>query len=409
MMRFLPERSLLLKLAGPAPLDLFLDVLGYIHTPHGLVVLLTPSRQHKRQQFQVAAKLFVPLAIMIFEVLMDEGVCPGIDVCGLELAAAGRKVGINVQDRFERDPAYGSPLAAVYEHIGAGIVEVDRDRRILRVNQHLCELTGYSRSELLGRSIFQVTVAEYADVDEVQFSRQVAGEIGRYTVAKRITKKGGDHFWAEVTSSSVHGAAGEFLYAVRVQHDITARKQAEHELARRTEEQAALFQLSDRLQRVDSVEEIYEMALDAIMRAFDCKRTSILLLDRAAVMSFVAWRGLSDGYREAVEGHSPWTPGEGEPQPILVNDISASDLPAALKDTILREGIGAVAFIPILRDGPLMGKFMAYYDQPSRLNRPQIEIGLTIARQLSFGLARVKAVVLCCGAQLCLSGCNDGS
>jgi len=37
----------------------------------------------------------------------------------------------------------------------AGIVEVDRDGRMIRVNQQLSKLTGYSASEPLGRTIFE--------------------------------------------------------------------------------------------------------------------------------------------------------------------------------------------------------------------------------------------------------------
>ena len=63
-------------------------------------------------------------------------------------------------------------LAATYEHVGAGIVEVDGDGRMLRVNQQLCRLTGYSPHELLGRTIFQETLPDDVDADLQQFKRQ---------------------------------------------------------------------------------------------------------------------------------------------------------------------------------------------------------------------------------------------
>src|SRR5215475_3292638 len=117
---------------------------------------------------------------------------------------------MNVQDRCEWEPNLGSRLASSYEHVGAGVVEVGRDGRMLRVNRQFCELTGFLQSELLGRSIFQVTLPEDVDADQAQFNRQIGGEIDRYTIEKRLWKKDGSHFWAEVTSSSVRGADGEF-------------------------------------------------------------------------------------------------------------------------------------------------------------------------------------------------------
>ncbi|HYW61772.1 MAG TPA: PAS domain S-box protein, partial [Bradyrhizobium sp.] len=282
-------------------------------------------------------------------------------------------------------------LAATWEHVGAGIVEVDAAGRMLRVNQKICELTGHFPGELLGRTIFQETLPEDIDADRTQFNRMRIGEIDRYTVEKRIYCKGGAHFWAEVASSSVRDAEGKFLYAVRVQHDITGRKRAEQELARRMTEQSALFALSERLQHVRTVAQVYDVALDSIMQALSCERASILLYGDSDAMRFVAWRGLSEGYRRAVEGHSPWTRDEKDPRPVYFENVGASNLSDELKATIATEGIGAVAFIPIMDGGRLAGKFMAYYDTPHRFTDAELEVALTLARQVSFGISRLEA------------------
>jgi GAF domain-containing protein len=156
-----------------------------------------------------------------------------------------------------------------------------------------------------------------------------------------------------VTSSSVRDASGNFLYAVRVQHDISARKQAEQALARRSEEQAALFHFSERLQYATSLPDVYDAGLDAILAALACERASILLFDDSDAMRFVGWRDLSEGYRKAVEGHSPWDRDEANPCPVTLEDIGASALSDELKETIARERIAAVAFIPIMIGGRL--------------------------------------------------------
>ena len=280
-------------------------------------------------------------------------------------------------------------LAATYENVGAGIVEVDQDGRMLRVNLQLCHLTGYAASELLGRTIFEETVPEDVPEDRSHFRRQLAGEIERYSIEKRIYRKDGGHIWASVTSSSVRDAAGKFLYAVRVQHDITDRKRAELALARRVEEQDALFAFSERLQHCASAEQVHNAALDAITRALGCERASILLFDGARVMRFVAWRGLSETYRGAVEGHSPWAPDEADPHPLWFEDVTLADLPDELKRTIVSEGIQSAAFIPIVQDGRLSGKFMAYHGVAHRFTEAELDIALTLARLLGFSLARL--------------------
>ncbi|WFU13515.1 PAS domain S-box protein [Bradyrhizobium sp. CB3481] len=282
-------------------------------------------------------------------------------------------------------------LAVTFEHVGVGIVEIDQAGRLLRVNQKVCDLMGYEAADLLGRSVFNETSPPDVAQDLALFRRQIAGEIDRYTIEKRLVRKDGSCIWVEVTSSSVRDASGNFLYAVRVQHDISARKQTEQALARRSEEQAALFHFSERLQYATSLPDVYNAALDAILAALACQRASILLFDDSDVMRFIGWRGLSDGYRRAVEGHSPWSRDEGNPRPVYFEDVGKSDISDALKEAIAQERIAAVAFIPILISGRLAGKFMAYYDRPHPFEEPELDVALTLARQLGFGIARLRA------------------
>jgi PAS domain S-box-containing protein len=325
--------------------------------------------------------------IHIAPVFDEDGVLAGAINCfheriGGRLEMSDARFDDWVQARDERP-------AATYEHVGAGIVEIDRDGRMLRVNQQLCRLTGYTASELLGRTIFEETLPEDIAEDRAQFSRQIAGEFDRYSIEKRIYYKDGGHIWAAVTSSSIRDAAGQFLYAVRVQHDITDRKRAEQALARRMEEQAALFAFSERLQHCQSAEQVHQAALDAITRALGCTRASILLYDQAEVMRFAAWHDLSEAYRKAVEGHSPWDRNETRPAPVCIEDVARSDLPDDLKQIILNEGIQAAAFTPIVQDGRLAGKFMAYHGEPHHLTPSELDTALTLARLLGCALARL--------------------
>ena len=50
--------------------------------------------------------------------------------------------------------------------------------------------------------------------------------------------------------------------------------------------------------------------------------------------------------------------------------------------------IGALAFIRLKEEGGLIRKFMAYHDTPHVFDASEIDVGLTIARQLTFALER---------------------
>lgn len=161
--------------------------------------------------------------------------------------------------------------------------------------------------------------------------------------------------------------------------------------ARRAAELAVLYAFTDKLFRAERETDVYDAALDAIVGGLRCSRASILLFDDAGVMQFVAARGLSAEYRQAVTGHTPWTPGEPQPEPLHIDDIASADLSEDLRATIVGEGIGALAFIPLMSEGGVIGKFMAYHDALHAFSREELDLGLTIARQLGFAIERERA------------------
>ena len=71
------------------------------------------------------------------------------------------------------------------------------------------------------------THPEDRDVDDELYRRQVAGDIGFYSIEKRFIRKDGRVIWIAVRSSTVRDVTGHFLYGVRVVQDVTERKEAE--------------------------------------------------------------------------------------------------------------------------------------------------------------------------------------
>ena len=116
---------------------------------------------------------------------------------------------------------------ATYEHAAIGIVEIDAEGRFLRVNEAICSIVGGTREELLGWKLFGRTHPDDRDVDGELYRKQVAGEIGFYSIEKRLNRRDGRTIWMGVRSSTVRDPSGKFLYGVRIVQDITERKEAE--------------------------------------------------------------------------------------------------------------------------------------------------------------------------------------
>jgi len=109
-------------------------------------------------------------------------------------------------------------------------------------------------------------------------------------------------------------------------------------------------------------------------------------------MRFRASRGLSEEYRRAVEGHSPWTSDATAPQPVLVPDVQNDAAMRAYLPLFAREEIGSLAFIPLVTRGRLIGKFMVYYGEPHEYSSNELDLALSIAAHLASVTARFTAI-----------------
>ena len=152
-----------------------------------------------------------------------------------------------------------------------------------------------------------------------------------------------------------------------------------------------IYQLTDAVARSDTIETIYEEALNALAQSLKADRAAVLLFDADGRMCFKAWRGLSEGYRKAVEGHSPWAADSRNPEPITIASVAADLNLGSLKEVISQEGISALAFIPLVCRDRLLGKFMIYYDSAHEFTPEETQMAQTIASQIAFALERTRA------------------
>jgi diguanylate cyclase (GGDEF)-like protein/PAS domain S-box-containing protein len=102
--------------------------------------------------------------------------------------------------------------------------------RFLRVNGAMCEITGYSASELTTMAFADIThpddlAASLAALDDAMTGR---GMVDR--AEKRYIRRDGSHVWVAISSSVIRLESGESLHAITQVEDITARKAAETEL-----------------------------------------------------------------------------------------------------------------------------------------------------------------------------------
>jgi PAS domain S-box-containing protein len=173
--------------------------------------------------------------------------------------------------------------------------------------------------------------------------------------------------------------------------DITEQKRAADELQRKLEQMQVLSGLAEAVNRAQEPAEIYRAALQGLTRAVGADRASVLIFDADDVIRFQAWSGLSDEYRSAVAGHTPWTRGAADARPIAIPDVLEDSSVSVLRPVLAKEGIRALAFIPLLGNGGVIGKFMLYYNQPHEFQTEELQIAQTIAAHVAFSAERRHA------------------
>jgi PAS domain S-box-containing protein len=102
--------------------------------------------------------------------------------------------------------------------------------RLLRVNDRYCEITGYSREEMLAKTMGDLTDPEDREADREKFMHMVRCESPEYTKEKRYTRKDGRVIWVHAAARVIRDENDSPVRTVGILMDITQRKQAEEAL-----------------------------------------------------------------------------------------------------------------------------------------------------------------------------------
>jgi len=123
-----------------------------------------------------------------------------------------------------------------FEQAAVGIAHVGPDGRWLRMNARLCDIVGYTESELLARTFQDITHPDDLDADLEYVRQMLDGSIHTYSMEKRYIRKNGSQVWINLTVSLVREPSGRPKYFISVVQDIEARKRAQAALWRAHEE-----------------------------------------------------------------------------------------------------------------------------------------------------------------------------
>jgi len=153
-----------------------------------------------------------------------------VEMRSLELREANDRLQREIQERIaiaaslrEKEERF----RRTFDDAATGMAMVSLEGCWLEVNRSLCEMLGYSESELRSLTVQNITQPEDMAID-LAYSRQLLnGEIRNYQMEKRYFHKNGNFVWVLLSVSLVRDEDDRPLYFVAQIQDIRDRKQAE--------------------------------------------------------------------------------------------------------------------------------------------------------------------------------------
>lgn len=199
----------------------------------------------------------------------------------------------------------------------------------------------------------------------------------------------GKTFFADVLLTRIEIDGKNMLQATL--RDISERKRTDLLEQQRLDELEALYRLSNTISNAESLEEIYEAAMDDLLHLLKADRVAVLLSDADHAMRFMAWRGLPDAFRQCANENFPWLVQRGELQPIFMEAVESGMQDVTTLENLRREGISSFACLPLLQHANLLGKLLVCFDQPHEYTQHEMKLATTIASHVSFAIDRKYA------------------
>ncbi|MEI9952825.1 MAG: PAS domain S-box protein [Pseudomonadota bacterium] len=117
-----------------------------------------------------------------------------------------------------------------FDNAGVGIAHCALSGRYVLVNQKFCDILGYRRDELLGRTLQATTHPDDVPAMLENGAALARGELTSYSLDMRMIADGGRVVWGNVTVSLQRHLSGAPAHSIAVVQDISERKRLQEEL-----------------------------------------------------------------------------------------------------------------------------------------------------------------------------------
>jgi PAS domain S-box-containing protein len=278
-------------------------------------------------------------------------------------------------------------LSQAVEQSGNTVIIMDDNGLIEYVNPKFTEVTGYSLTEVLGKSPIALRNASDGAPDSSQDAWWLtvnAGQIWHGEFQNR--RKDGSVFWESATIAPVHNRQGEVTNFVEIKEDITEQKILQDQLQKQNDYLSILHQVTlDLLNRRD-LDDLLQVIVDRSAALLDAPFSELMLEEGGflVVKAFTDKQLAFKGDRVAREQASlSWSAFDTH-EPVILEDYSSWEHRLEIFDD---RPLHASADFPVIAGqrclGVLsLGRFQPHY----KFTSEQVETGILFARLVALVL-----------------------
>ncbi len=290
-------------------------------------------------------------------------------------------------------------LQAIIDSLDDELMVIDKDYRIVQVNEVVQKRHTKRRQEIIGEYCYNVAhgLPELCHSPHHECPIRTVWETGK---PARVTHLHVYHVqnekrerYLDIIASPVKDGHGNVIAVTELMRDVTETKQMELKIAKAHADLSALNAIANVVTQSLDLDTVLNSALDKTLEIMQRSMGGILLLDKEGQMlCYRVYRGLSDRYAKELclkvgEGIAGRVAQTGES--ILVEDV-ATDPRAAQLDLLATEGVQTFVSVPLRSKEQVLGVLNIASHEASKLSPEDIRLLDGVATQIAIAIENAK-------------------